>query len=119
MRQQHQRGQNRWPGDEWNRQRHDKRLFTRGQAAAAAFRARENHLNGNQEQNNPAGNRNGFGAQVEECENFLTGKQEDKHHQQGDEQLADHNRPAALRLGVLQHRHEDRQVSQWIHNQDQ
>ena len=119
VRQQHQRRQNGWPRDERDRQRHNKRLFTRRQAAAAAFRARENHLNRNQEQNNPTGNRHGFSAQVQEGEDFFTRKQEDKHHQQGDEQLADHDRPAALRLGVLQHRHEDRQVTQGIHYQDQ
>ncbi len=119
MRQQHQRRQNGWPRDEGNRQRHDKRLFACGQAAAAAFGAREDHLDGNQEQNNPTGNGDRFGAQVQERKDFFTGKQEDKHHQQGNKQLADHDRPAALRLGVLQHRHEDGQVAQWIHYQDQ
>ena len=119
MRQQHQCGQNGRPGDQRDRQRYDKRLFTRRQAAAAAFRARENHLDGNQEQNNSSGNGNRFGTQIQESENFFASKQEDKHHQQGDEQLADHDCPAALGFGVLQHRHEDRQVSQWIHYQDQ
>ncbi|MNL55327.1 hypothetical protein D3C87_1787330 [compost metagenome] len=62
MRQQHQRGENRRTGDQWDRQRHDKRFFARGQAAAAAFGAGENHLNGDQKQNNTARDRDGFSA---------------------------------------------------------
>jgi len=111
MRQQHQRRQNRGARHQRNRQRDDKRLFTRRQTGGVAFLARENHFYRDQKENNPAGNGHGFGAQIQEREDLFTGKQENKHQQQRDQQLAYHNRASPLRFRVFQDRHENRQIA--------
>ncbi|MNL53694.1 hypothetical protein D3C87_1769590 [compost metagenome] len=79
MREQHQRRQNRRPGDQWDGERDQEGFFPGGKPAAVALLRRENHFDGDQKQNNPAGNGHGFGSQVEERQNFLAGEQEYQH----------------------------------------
>ncbi len=116
--QQHQRCEDRRTGDHRDRHRHQEGLLARRQPGHAPL-TWEDHLDGDQEQDDTPRNADRLLPQVEEAEDLLTNEQEQHHDGQREEQLAHHHLATSFGIDMTQDREEDRQVAQRVHDQKQ
>ena len=78
---------------------------------------REYHSQRNQEENDPAGDADGFLLEVQEPQQVIAKYEEDEQDDIRGEDLAHQDLPLALRAHFLQDREEHRDISQRVHDE--
>src|SRR6185437_16503517 len=102
-----------------NRQRNDERFALPDRPEDAAIARRENHLDADQEQHDPAADADRLLLQLQHAQQELATEQEGDQHRQRNQQFARHYPAPPLRRHVLQQRQEKRNIAERIQDQEQ
>lgn len=106
-------------GDQRYGDRYDERLAVHFVAAKHAAFAGEDHLDGDQEQDDAASDAQAFVGEVHQLQKAFAKEHEGEQYRKGDKAFAEYHAAAAFRLHLLEGRNEEGNVTQRIGNQDQ